>query len=81
MPKISGLPKARPYVDENLVFNSEGRVAQEEIESRIAITGVGAPEGNVFAEVGAIYYDLEGGTGAIIYIKCTAEGVDGWVLA
>lgn len=83
--KVSGLPKTRIFFDDYGLLNTEGRVAQEEIEARIPITGTGTPEAIIEAEAGATYYDLSAGTGAIIYIK-TAQAVNGdrtkgWILA
>ena len=85
MGKVSGLPKTRIFFDDYGLLNTEGRVAQEEIEARIPITGTGSPEAVIEAEAGATYYDLSASTGAIIYIK-TAQSISGnrtkgWTLA
>lgn len=85
MAKIDGLPKTRPFLTENLLLNSEGRVAMEELESRVPITGEGSPEGVVLAPVGATYYDLSAAQGNRHYIKITqaidGNGAKGWELA
>ena len=85
MAKIDGLPKTRPFLDESAILNTEGRVAFEQLESRIPITGTGSPEGVVESIVGGIYFDLLGTTGSIIYIKLaddiTGDKTAGWVVA
>jgi hypothetical protein len=85
MPKIDGVPKTRPFVDDNALLNTEGRTAFEQIESRIAITGSGNPEGVVQSVTGGVYYDLLGSTGSIIYVKMVdsiaGDKTTGWVLA
>ena len=85
MAKVSGLPKTRYLVDDMGAFSSEGRVAQDEIESRIPITGSGSPEGEVEADAGATYYDLDASTGSIHYVKMvndvTGNRANGWTLA
>lgn len=85
MASVNGLPKNRAFLDDNLVLNTEGRVAQDELESRIPITGVGSPEDVITAIAGATYYDLTASTGAIHYVKTVnsvgGDGKKGWILA
>lgn len=85
MSKISGLPKTRPFIDDNLMLNTEGRVAIDELENRIPVTGSGSPENVVAAQAGATYYDLDATTGSIHYVKTVdsigGDETKGWILA
>lgn len=85
MAKIDGIPKTRPFLTENLLLSTEGRVAFSELEGRIPITGNGPPEGVVLAPAGATYYDMDGDTGSIHYVKMQqaigGDGTLGWKLA
>lgn len=83
--KLMALTLQRPIVDENGALNSESRVFFSNLAERLPIYGDGSPEGVVEAGRGREYYDLQGGTGSIIYVK-TAANIDGdrtrgWVLA
>lgn len=85
MPRVTGLPFVRPFLDENMLFTSEGRAAFDEIVSRIPITGEGPPENIVEARAGATYYDLIADSGSIHYVKVVNvidnDGTRGWKLA
>lgn len=85
MPKIDGLPKTRPFMDEQMVLNTEGRTAVDQLESRVPITGSGSPENVIESVTGGIYFDLLGTTGSIIYVKLaddvSGDRTRGWVVA
>ena len=43
------------------------------------LTGVGSPQGNVSANVGALYLRTDGGTSSTLYVKESGSGNTGWV--
>lgn len=75
----------RPELKETGEANDDVRVWRQQIANRLPILGEGNPEGVLQAERGATYYDMDGSTGAIIYIKIQSDiGGDksqGWVIA
>lgn len=84
MPKIDGVPKTRPFLDDMRVLNTEGRAVFEQIESRVLITGLGTPEDMVSSVAGGMYANLNGTTGAILYVKMvdaiSGDATKGWTL-
>ena len=81
MGKVNRLPNIRAIVDENGLLTPESRITLDELFERIPITGRGSPEGVVEARAGTGYYDLDGTTGSIHYVKMTESGTTGWTLA
>ena len=77
----------RPIVDAlgKIDINNEFSSWVEIVTDLLPKSGNGSPEGIVFGVQGATYYDLDGATGTIIYVKMLEDiGTDkkqGWVLA
>jgi hypothetical protein len=69
---LTGSPSGVPfevYNDDHLAWGN-----------RKIMTGTGSPQTNVAAPVGSIYFDLTGGTAAIMYVKASGTGTTGWDL-
>lgn len=85
MTQLQQPPYNRPFIDENNVLTTEGRVFFTDLVQRVPSYGSGSPEGVVDAVIGATYYDLDASAGLRHYIKINADiGGDttqGWELA
>jgi len=82
--KVSRLTNKRPIVDEKGVTTQEARSYFNSVNNLLMITGEGSPESAVSAIQGALYTDLSGTTGTVLYVKILSDisGDDtrGWVL-
>lgn len=85
MANLTQLTNTRAIVDANGVLSQEARLYFQQLTLLVPISGKGSPEGVVSAIQGATYYDLDGSTNSIHYVKKFAEiggdNTKGWVLA
>ena len=85
MIELSPLTRVRAIVSNAGLLTQEASFYFQQLELLQPISGTGSPEGVINAQASRTYYDLSGGTGAIVYIKTVDDiGLDatlGWVLA
>lgn len=83
--ELIALTRVRSIVTEAGLLTQEASFYFQQLEQLAPISGTGNPEGIVDGQASRTFYDLQGGPGAIIYIKTVDDiGGDttlGWVLA
>ena len=82
--KVSNLSNTRPIVNDKGIMTQEARAYFNTITELLMITGQGSPENVISARIGALYTDVNGSTGSILYVKKLAniggDQTQGWVL-
>lgn len=84
MAKTPLLPNNRPIVDKDGILTQQARSYFNQTGQQNISSGEGSPENIIEGIAGALYFDLSGTTGSILYVKqvndINNDKTQGWIL-